>query len=30
LSLAAGDLLFARLANANAAVPISGRLIIRV
>jgi hypothetical protein len=30
LSLASGDLVFARLANANAALQISGRVTIRV
>jgi hypothetical protein len=30
LSLANGDLVFARLANANAAVAISGRVTVRV
>jgi hypothetical protein len=30
LSLATGDLLYARLVNANAALQISGRVIVRV
>jgi hypothetical protein len=30
LSLASGDLVYARLANANPAVPITGRVTVRV